>query len=44
MKYTNSLLKDVNGFDSVVGLVRMAWDREGWRSMVAHVNEDMASR
>ena len=29
MKYTDSLLKDVNGVDSVVELVRMARDREG---------------
>ena len=43
-KYIDSLLADVKGVTSAVQLIRLAEDRERWRSMVAHVKKDMALR
>ena len=39
-----SLVEDVPGNATVAGLVRMAQDRERWRSMVAHDNQNTAHR
>ena len=44
MRYTTSLLEDVPGNRRFVDLVEMARDRREWRSMVAHVDQDMAHR
>ena len=44
IKYMDSLINDVAGVDNVMELVRIAQDRVRWRSMVAHVNQDMAPR
>ena len=44
LKFGASLIEDIPGEVTVAGLVRLAQDRERWRSMVAHVNQDMALR
>ena len=42
--FGTSLIRDIPGEMTVAGLVRLAQDRGRWRSMVAHVNQDMAPR
>ena len=42
--FGSSLIRDIPGEMTVAGLVRLAQDRGRWRSMVAHVNQDMAPR
>ena len=44
LKFGSSLIEDIPGEMTVAGLVRLAQDRERWRSVVAHVNQDMALR
>ena len=42
MKYIDSLLKDINSVNGMRDLMRLAEDRKSWRSMIAHVNQDLA--
>ena len=44
IKYSASLMEDIPGDLRFVDLVEMAQDRREWRSMVAHVDQDMAHR
>ena len=44
MTFGSSHIEDIPGEMTVAGLVRLAQDRGRWRSMVAHVNQDMAPR
>ena len=42
MKYMDSLLKDNNRINGLRELMRLAEDRKSWRSMIAHVKQDLA--
>ena len=42
IKYSASLMEDIPGNMRFVDLVEMAQDRREWRSMFAHVDQDMA--
>ena len=42
MKYMDSLLKDNNEINGMRELMRLAEDRKSWRSMIAHVKQDLA--
>ena len=42
MKYMDSLLKDNNRISGMRELMRLAEDRKSWRSMIAHVKQDLA--
>ena len=44
IKYLDSLLMDINGVDTAGDLMRMAEEREEWRTMIANVKRDMALR
>ena len=44
IKFATSLIEDIPGELTVAGLVRLAQDRNRWRFMVAHVNQDTALR
>ena len=44
IKYSTSLIEDIPRDMRFVDLVELAQDREEWRSMVAHVDQDMAHR
>ena len=44
IKFATSLMEDIPGELTVAGLVRLAQDRNRWRFMVAHVNQDTALR
>ena len=44
IEFATSLMEDVQGEVTVVGLVQLAHDRNRWRFMVVQVNEDAALR
>ncbi|MPC08772.1 hypothetical protein E2C01_001363 [Portunus trituberculatus] len=44
MKYTDGLVKLTRGNMTSGQFIRATKDRKGWKSMVAHVLEDMAQR
>ena len=44
IKFATSLIEDIPGDLTVAGLVRLAQERNRWRIMVAHVNQDTALR